>query len=393
MKYEQLSKLYYKSREEYEETYNTRFAEGIKLGIMINGNPAFYVQDVEVYKKIISIQRINEHILEICQKLPPAALHRYADKCLIEEIVITNEIEGVQSTHKEIEEVLSDLEQKNKRHRFHGLVNKYRMLNDRETIELSSSKDVRALYNELVAAEIAEQEPSNLPDGELFRKETVKVVAPTQETVHVGVMPERAIIEAMDKALGYLNDDKEDIIIRTAVFHYLFGYIHPFYDGNGRLSRFISSYMLTKVLHPLAGYTLSYVIKDDINSYYKAFKACNAKLNKGDITPFIIMFVDVIEKACLQIEEDLLQKEIALQYLYKKTNELTEDGKLQKLFHILIQATLFSSSGAQTEELLSIFDVSRPTLNKRLSTIRDKGLLDEKMTDRAKYYKLRIDRL
>ncbi len=30
-------------------------------------------------------------------------------------------------------------------------------------------------------------------------------------------------------------------LVSIAVFHYLFGYVHPFYDGNGRMARYLSS--------------------------------------------------------------------------------------------------------------------------------------------------------
>ena len=65
----------------------------------------------------------------------------------------------------------------------------------------------------------------------------------------------------MTKGLNILNNDEYDYMIRIAVFHYIFGYIHPFYDGNGRTSRFISSYLLSKNLLPIVSYKLASTIK------------------------------------------------------------------------------------------------------------------------------------
>lgn len=84
----------------------------------------------------------------------------------------------------------------------------------------------------------------------------------------------------MNKALAILNDKSIECVFRISIFHYLFGYIHPFYDGNGRTSRFISSYLLSKEFESIIGYRMSYSIKENINDYYKAFKVCNDPKNK-----------------------------------------------------------------------------------------------------------------
>lgn len=44
------------------------------------------------------------------------------DKCLIDEIVLTNEIEGVHSTRREIDDPLEMLAEKDKTGRFLGIV-------------------------------------------------------------------------------------------------------------------------------------------------------------------------------------------------------------------------------------------------------------------------------
>lgn len=94
-------------------------------------------------------------------------------------------------------------------------------------------------------------------------------------------MPEEKINLMMTQALNILNDRDIIPILRIAIFHYLFGYIHPFYDGNGRTSRFISSYLLSKELNTLTGFGLSYAIKENISQYYKGFKTVNEKKIKG----------------------------------------------------------------------------------------------------------------
>lgn len=46
----------------------------------------------------------------------------------------------------------------------------------------------------------------------------------------------------MDAALKILHSQDFPLFVRLGLFHYFFAYIHPFYDGNGRMDRFIISY-------------------------------------------------------------------------------------------------------------------------------------------------------
>lgn len=101
----------------------------------------------------------------------------------------------------------------------------------------------------------------------------------------------------MSKVIEILNSEQLPLLVRIAVVHYLIGYIHPFYDGNGRLSRLISRYMLQKDLNPLIALRLAYAIKNDKSQYYKAFDLCNDVKNRGDVTPFILMFLEMLEHA------------------------------------------------------------------------------------------------
>ena len=232
-----------------------------------------------------------------------------------------------------------------------------------------------------------------MPDGKIFRKNSVSVASATQKEIHRGLMPEEKIISSMEHALVYLNNEDEELLYRTAVFHYLLGYIHPFYDGNGRLNRFISSYMISKELDPLLGYRLSYTIKANINSYYKAFKICNDKLNRGDLTPFIETFLDFVnESAALLVEA--LQKRIDrlswyLQHIYILPNP--DSQTFLGLYSLLVQAALFSESGISTADLLAELDISRGTLPKKLKVVDDMHLLICSKEKKQKVYSMDLN--
>ncbi|EKC52875.1 hypothetical protein LEA_16663, partial [human gut metagenome] len=67
-------------------------------------------------------------------------------------------------------EILSDLSTKDRKKRFVGLVKKYVTLSQNEEIPLRTGRDIRKIYDDIFYDEISATDPSNLPDGTVFRK-------------------------------------------------------------------------------------------------------------------------------------------------------------------------------------------------------------------------------
>ena len=107
-------------------------------------------------------------------------------------------------------------------------------------------------------------DPSHAPNGQFFRTGPVSVLDAAQRPIHHGVELESKIIELMNRALAILGDSNISVLVRVSVFHFMFAYIHPFYDGNGRTNRFISSYVLSHSFNPIVGYHLPYSVKERI---------------------------------------------------------------------------------------------------------------------------------
>ena len=388
MSYVLLSHLYYKDKKEYKALYEQRIsAESTRvLPIKIGEHKAFYCLCPEIHSISMQIMQLDKNIYQIQNKLPDAALIQFANRCLVDEIKLTNDIEGVYSTRKELASVLNEVSNKAKKKRFYGLLNKYKMLISDNEFALNTSTDIRDIYNDLVLKEVSEDCADNVPDGEIFRKDMAEVTTPTQKVIHKGAYPETKIIQLMEQALNILNQKEIPILVRISVFHYLFGYIHPFYDGNGRTSRFISSYLLSKEFEFLIGFRLSYTIKAHIKEYYDAFKECNDEKNLGDLTPFIIMFLNIILES-FQNLYDALEKRI--NYLLKFSNVIDSNSKmsddLKAFANILIQVSLFSNEGITKKQLGLELDISESTVNKRLAKLREMGLLLEEKCKPAKY--------
>lgn len=397
MSYVPLSKLFYSDKENYNEIYQKRFNSEYTTHIdfEINGSSAFFVLEPTLHHKIVEIYKVDKRIKQLRDQLPKVAIDQFTMRSLVDEIVLTNDIEGVYSSRREINSILSELRSNNKRKRFYGLVQKYLVLQKNDTLSFRTPQDIRDLYDDLVYPEIEEDNPHNLPDGEIFRKDSVSVESAAQKEIHRGVYPESKIIECMEQALKVLDSNEIDEPFKVAVFHYLFGYIHPFYDGNGRTSRFISSYLLSKEFEPTIAYRLSYTIKENIKDYYQAFKTCNDKDNRGDLTPFVIMFTNIIEESMKQLEEALQKRYHWLMY-YRERVQYLPNGLIEKyldLYDYLIQASLFSENGISTQELMDLLHISRATLSNRLSSISEQGLLIKKAYGNIRFYKLDLDKI
>lgn len=399
MTYIPLYEIYYKQNnewfQEYQKRFNNLFAKHLDISIKeFNREKEFQLFYCHT-EYIVTLQnKIMFDFLRL-QKLfnllPGAGIEQFLKSCMIEEIQSTNEIEGVRSTRQEIREAIFAQGKYNPDVRLWGIVNKYNKIINDENIKLKTCEDIRNLYDDFILDEIKRNNTSDIPDGNIFRKNSVDIVSGTQKTIHRGVYPESKIIDYMTKALQFLHDDSVSIFIRIVVFHYLFGYIHPFYDGNGRMSRFITSYFLSKNLHPTIALRLSVLIKQHKNDYYKLFENTNAQINCGDLTPFIIWSLEFIASAITSTYKLLFEKYELFSSLNQKLDEMlkNEDKTTKRVYNVLLQAAVFSDMGATSHEIVQTLKLSKRTIDARIKEIPNEILLTDK-TSRPYHYKLRL---
>lgn len=388
---EQLYKLYFKDKNEYEKIYKERFESenSMHFNFKINNHDAFFYFHKDINSLIFNINQLDKKITKLLEELPNVSIMSFKRKSLIDEILNTNEIEGVISTRKEIGEIISDIEKqaKGKDNRIKSLVHKYYMLND-EDYSILTLEGIRNAYNELVLDEI---DTNNYPDGKLFRKELAYVYK-NEKQIHTGVYPEDKINLILSNALELLNDQNIDLLIRTSIFHYIFSFVHPFYDGNGRLDRYISSLYLKKYYNPIISYRLSLSIKDNLKKYYDAFSNTNSKYNCGDITTFVYEFLNIIKSSFESTIESLeMKKEEYNEIINVISNyELSKDkilnNKLINLLQILIQADIFGEPALSKYNLNKITNYSLPTITKYLNILCENEYVIQEMNNNEYIY-------
>jgi len=395
MRYRLLSSVFYENKLEYSEMYLDRFnGECVyRYNFDIKDNTAFVVINNDIFNKVDKIRTLDKELTLKTMELPLIALKQYTEKCLVDEIKMTNDIEGVVSTRKEINEILHDDKENLKRNRFYGLVKKYQMLVEKDIV-LQKCSDIRDVYDEMVLEEVVEEVEDNAPDGEIFRKDKVYIKNRQGNIIHEGILPEERIIELMSESLKILNDEKQNKLVSIAVFHYMFGYVHPFYDGNGRISRFISSYLLSRELQPLVSYRISYTIKRNIDLYYKSFKIANDDKNKGELTHFVNYFFDIIIESLEELYSSLDERNNKLNYYGECIGAIVKfDEKDKTLLYILVQNVLFGDSGIDVKLLSSILELSDSKVRKILNKLNESEVITIQKLGRKNIYDADLEKL
>ncbi|WP_323702523.1 Fic family protein [Mammaliicoccus sp. Dog046] len=329
----------------------------------------FYCMTNEIVENNEKILLNSAKILELSSNQPGIATEAYIKHLLINELQSTNETENIRSTKQEIAEALNNINGHPKR--FTGLVNQYLLIKE-DNVELKSIADIRSIYDTIVSREVKEDEQ---PDGKLFRKESIGVYDESNgKWVHRNEYNESQIFEYLTKILDFIEHFNSPKIAKIMASHYMFEYLHPFYDGNGRIGRYLVAKLLNEVIDPFTSLTFSYVVNKNKSKYYKVFEDTSHYFNKGDLTIFIQdmlkMLIEGQENIISSFEENI---EI-INNLQISLNKMKLDKYESKIFFILLQDKVFGSSYARLslKELEKITGFSRGKINSVIQLHTDK---------------------
>lgn len=396
MTYDSLTKFYYKNEpnycNEYEKRYNAPFT--YHLDILIkqfnhkNAYRGFFYYTEDSVGLMEKIYTSYADFLYVLHSVPPVVLHQFSLSSILDEVKSTNDIEGVHSTRKELRNIIDGIAPRNAR--FTSIVNKYHGLLADTEIAFETCQDIRDFYDDFAHKEIVVENPANALDGNIFRRDSVDVISASGKTVHRGVMPEEKVTQEMDYALRVLHDPQIPFLIRLSLFHYLFAYIHPFYDGNGRTDRFITSYFLARHFNKIAALRFSALIKKRRTKYYDLFSEADSEINRGDMTPFITGFLQLVLNTFEDTIARLKRKKAQIEaYESKISKIISDDALLRGIYYVLLQAALFYGQGISIAELVRLSKKSRGTVQNRLDSIPREHLIVT-TNNRTKYYKLNL---
>jgi Fic family protein len=204
-----------------------------------------------------------------------------------------------------------------------------------------------------------------------FWKNADNVIAETDETgnetVRFRPVPSHLTPMAIEEACLAFNKATEkneiDRLILIPMFILDFLCIHPFNDGNGRMSRLLTLLLLYHAGYFVGKYiSLEKIIEDTKETYYESLQASSYLWheNKNDYLPFIRHCLGVLIKACSEFER-------RLEYLGAK--KLSKPERIKDF--------ISGKAGKVTKkELLEVFpDISKITVERTLAELVKEGFL------------------
>ena len=225
----------------------------------------------------------------------------------------TLQIEGVNTTRKQIEQIIKDNNPKDKNEKI--IVNMLNGLSYVKSTKEFNKESLKELYNLLSEGCLDKEDEIN---NNYYRDDMVYI------SNYTGC-PVDKIEDCMESLFVFINNnlDTKDPILKLLlpfIAHYYIIYIHPYFDYNGRTARMVQIwiFMLTNNMTSLY---LSEAINDNKNGYYKAIE--NTRNSRNDLTYFITYLIDLINHYSVVSKNlDEIKKEIENEGEYISVNEL-----------------------------------------------------------------------
>lgn len=224
-----------------------------------------------------------------------------------------------------------------------------------------------------------DEEPMQIVSGS-WEKEKVHYVAP----------PSSEMESMMREYLEWLNEDVQSsqIVFKAIVAHLWFVLIHPFDDGNGRIARAITDYVLSKLgLVNASFYSISTTIYTKRKEYYEVLDLVCVKENL-DITLWVEWFVDLLSQSLqvtlLQVQTVQNKAKFWDKHLKTKLNERQKKVILKMLSFLPLEF----EGGMKVSKYISLTKATRLTASRDLSDLVEKGIMQNFGSGRGVYYTL-----
>jgi Fic family protein len=175
------------------------------------------------------------------------------------------------------------------------------------------------------------------------------------------------------------SEKKLHPILVTAIFIVEFLAIHPFQDGNGRLSRVLTTYLLLKAGYAYVPYSsLEAIVEQSKDIYYLALRQTQGtlKTEKPNWQPWILFFLKALKEQKKKLEKKIEREKLLLAKLPDLSQQILE---------------LVKSRGKITiGETVTITGANRNTIKKHLEMLVTDNHIQKQGTTKGAWYILKV---
>ena len=236
----------------------------------------------------------------------------------------------------------------------------------------------KKLHHELMKG-VQRKDLGEFRNGSVFvgHRTKVEIVVKHNPPYHSALKIEKALNEIYDWS------QKENLIhplIRAGILHHQFAYIHPFFDGNGRLARILTAYFLLLQNYQIPKY---FILDDYYDTDRQLYSDSLHLADKKPETDWLEYFLEGIAYS--------LQAAIARINDLKNTKfeEVTGEKRVlvtnreEEVLQIAIE-----KKAIKTIDIQESLSVTRQQAHALLHSLVKKGLLDKYGKTKTSYYKL-----
>ena len=319
------------------------------------------------------------------KNLSPERLRQLRKVATIESIGSSTRIEGAKLTDMQVETLLSNLTATSFKSRDEQEVAGYAEAMDTifqayEDMNITENH-IRQLHQTLLRHSSKDERHR----GD-YKKLNNHVVAIDEHGNEIGVVFETATPfdtpREMEELVRWVNkaiaENSLHPLLIVAVFIVVFLAIHPFQDGNGRLSRILTTLMLLRAGYAYVPYaSLESVVEDNKDLYYKALRRTQTtlKTNAPDWEPWLGFFL-----RCLKKQKANLAAKI-------EKEKAGDDTNLPAL-SVQVLALLRKHERLTIAEMVEYTGANQNTLKVRLRELVAMGRIQRHGKARATWYKI-----
>ena len=215
----------------------------------------------------------------------------YGAKAMEEEIISTFTIENIDFSRDSVRKIMAgyapDDESEN---RIYGMKKGLEFISD--PANKITEETIFKLYETAVGAFLPEED--KLLPGNYYRHDAVYIVGEKLE--HTGISWEK-LNNCMGDLIGFIQDKTPvNDLLKAALIHFYIAYLHPYFDGNGRMARLLHLWYLVQQGYSSALFIpLSEYVNKSRKGYYDAYTLVeeNAQISGLlDVTPFLVYFIE-----------------------------------------------------------------------------------------------------